>query len=366
MGGYTSTEKPRRSSRSYEQQTSTRINRGQRSDRNVGPSGKEWIKGDDFLDACTCTTNCKCRKSQRVLYRSKNNRKKGAESDSEETTYDSGEIRYILRDDLGRDCGDHSGCKKSDTESEKTTKRKKGKRKEEKPFEGFKEELLDALDERFQNMKKETQQRDKSGSPSRSPFGRPAMGTSPFGLYGANMDPRVAQQMGMGMGGDPYGIGMAGMGRMPHGLSDPLGGRSMRPPGRPRGGMAAAGMGFEDEISMADLDGIGPGNPYAPGNMINRGSIRPDLLSPLRARTGADFGGMDMGRSYSKAMRARDGMMQTRRMGKGGRRPHSDSNSDDFNIGILRRAGMQRRRNGGEAESPLRGMTDAASGLRSL
>lgn len=93
--------------------------------KTAGGSGKEWIKGDDFLDACICTTNCTCREGHRVLYRSRDD---GGDSDGE-GRYRSGEIRYILKKDLGKDCGDHSGCKKDDSEKEeKMSKKEKKKR----------------------------------------------------------------------------------------------------------------------------------------------------------------------------------------------------------------------------------------------
>ncbi|KAH7117862.1 hypothetical protein B0J11DRAFT_617681 [Dendryphion nanum] len=69
-------------------------------------SGHEWIQGDPFLDACMCTTTCTCRQGHRVLYREQND-------DGERM---SGEIRYILKNQIGRDCGDHSSCTKAETE----------------------------------------------------------------------------------------------------------------------------------------------------------------------------------------------------------------------------------------------------------
>lgn len=168
----------------------------------------------------------------------------------------------------------------------------------------------------------------------------------------SGIDPRMAQQMGMAMGADPYGMGgMApSMGRMPPGMTDPIGKRSMRPPGMPMGHMAGAGMDFEDEMSMADMDGIRPmgmGNPYA--GMMGKKPMRPDFMSPRRARGAAKFGGMDMDmdpmslHARASAMRCRAGMMGGRRQGRGGRRP--EFGSDDFDIGPSRRPGMSRRSN---------------------
>ncbi|KAF2277061.1 uncharacterized protein EI97DRAFT_307966 [Westerdykella ornata] len=53
------------------------------------------------LDACICTTNCTCRKGHRVVY---------FEDRDDGSGPLRGEIRYVLRDDLGKDCGDHSAC----------------------------------------------------------------------------------------------------------------------------------------------------------------------------------------------------------------------------------------------------------------
>jgi hypothetical protein len=371
MGAYAETEKRRKPSRSRtEPQTSARLNRGQPSNKKAGTSGKEWLEGDAFLDACTCTTNCSCRKSQRVLYRSRNDRRKGkgsgGDSDSEdEEEYGSGEIRYILKEDLGKDCGDHSGCKKNSHSSDssekegKNSKNKKNKdKKEEKrrkeEFEGFKDDLLEALDERFEDIKKASQQRGTSPSPAqRPPFGGgPSMRPSPFMMNGGNMDPRMAQQMGMMGGGDPYGMGMPDMSRMPPGMTNPTGKRPMGPPGMGMG--AGGGMGFEDD--MSDMDAMGVmnmgGNPYMQAGMMNyQKGMRPDFMSPKPRGKFGSGGGMGMGfdreqmAMYAKAMRGgggRGGMMGGG--GRGGRRPsYMESESDDFDFGPPSRSGMRQQ-----------------------
>ncbi|OAL48459.1 hypothetical protein IQ07DRAFT_681863 [Pyrenochaeta sp. DS3sAY3a] len=263
MGAYTtSAHKPRHLHRSNTAPpTSTRLNAGQPSatDRKVGPSGKEWLEGDAFLDACTCTTNCQCRKSQRVLYRSRDGRGTGGSGVGEgggedggyaDAEYGSGEIRYILKDDLGRDCGDHSGCKEDEREEKKRRKEKEKREKAEKKarekrekeeqrekeerrerekeereekaerFNGLKKDLLNALDERFDGLKKETQAHNQTQTHIQSPgprYQRPpaaifSTGPGPdMPTYmmpdDAGMDARLAQQtrlgMGMGMGMSP-------------------------------------------------------------------------------------------------------------------------------------------------------------------
>ncbi|PWO27207.1 Leo1 domain containing protein [Pyrenophora tritici-repentis] len=128
---------------------------------------------------------------------------------------------------VGRDCGDHSGCKKdkskksesgSEDSKKQKKKTKKEKRKEEKKeekkrkesFQGLKDDLLDALDSRFHDMNKaHQQQQPTSTTPPQPPhpFGGPGMGPSPFTMGGPHhMDPRIAQQMGM-MGGEGYRMG---------------------------------------------------------------------------------------------------------------------------------------------------------------
>lgn len=56
----------------------------------------------DSIDACICTTNCTCRKGHRVLY--------FEDRDGDPNSPLRGEIRYVLKDDIGKDCGDHSSC----------------------------------------------------------------------------------------------------------------------------------------------------------------------------------------------------------------------------------------------------------------
>ena len=383
MGAYAAEpDRPRRPSRSRtEPPTSTRLNRGHTGDRKVGPSGKEWIEGDSFLDACVCTTACKCRKSQRVLYRSRRDRNKGSESDDDGPDYGSGEIRFILKDDLGRDCGDHSGCnKKGDGDSEKEEKTKTAKKnKEEKErkeqFAGFKEELLEALNERFRDMKKDTQRgRAASSSPAPLPFGAQKMGPSPFMMDQPTMDPRLAQQMGMAMGADPYGMGTAGIARMPPSMMSPMGRQPIRPPGMQMGPMANAGMGFEDDMSLPDMDGMGSmglNNPYAMAGRLGKKPMRPSFMSPCGGKAGARFasGGMGQGKdtdpmasAYNRGskMRGGRGIMRNHRPGAGrGRQARADWESDSLDIGVLRRRKPARRGddNGDEDEYAMGAMT---------
>ncbi len=467
MGTYTAEGNPRptRPSRARtEPQTSTRLNRGQHSGGRVGPSGKEWIEGDGFLDACICTTSCKCRKSQRVLYRTRNDRRNtpGNESDDEEDgpEYGSGEIRYILKDDLGRNCDDHSGCNKRNEDSEKEERAKKGQKKREEQerkeqFAGLKEDLLEALDERFQNMKREKDklrdrmQKSPSSAPStpRPAFGMPNRGASapfnispsapfnmgqsnplnmgssaPFNMGQSNpmnmgnsapfnmappgptsnpfmmggmggmggsgsdpaiVDPRLAQQMGLSMGNDPYSIGgMPGMSRMPPGIPDlmskPPGMQAPRMPIRPMGGASMPFGGGGDDTSVEDIDGLGAlNNPYTFKGMMGKKPGRQSFMSPRRPKAGGKFavmgggGGFDKDSDHGAAMfsrggrvRGRGGMMGGRHpsgaVGGGRRRPATEWESDDFDIAALRRGRAARQGAGGDDED---GEDDALGGM---
>jgi hypothetical protein len=106
-----------------------KLNRGKPADQRAGPQGQEWIQGDPFLDACFCTTQCTCRKGHRMLYREK----------LDDGQMAQGEIRYLPKDLLGRDCGDHSGCNqiemerpRSGGEKRKAAERENGERGNEK------------------------------------------------------------------------------------------------------------------------------------------------------------------------------------------------------------------------------------------
>jgi hypothetical protein len=430
MGAYANAEKPRRPR--ADPQMSARLNRTQPSHTRVGPSGKEWIESDNaWLDACTCTTGCNCRKSHRVLYRAQNDPQhhQGSDSDDEETQdhlRTSGEIRYILKEDLGRDCGDHTACKKSssssgsddsscsssgkdDKKSNKKTKKKKKKKKklldkkqekkQQAKLDTFKDDVLEAVDERLLHLGKEGRHHqqqhypirrpDVSESSARQPFRGPNMGPPTFMMNNRSggggggmdidmdmdMDPRMAQHMGM-MSGDAYGTG-----RMPPGIAmaDPRGGkRGMMYPDMGMGmggmnmtrgggmGMGMGGGGFENDM-LSDMDDMGlgmnvnvnRGNPYlhsgggGGGGIMGKNGMRHNYMSHRGAagKPGRQFGnggaGMDMDQMaamYAKAMGGggRGGVM----MGGGGRgrRAQVNSPSDDFHLGpgpSMRSSGMR-------------------------
>ncbi|KAH5211580.1 hypothetical protein HBI62_202650 [Parastagonospora nodorum] len=287
MGAYAA-QSPRISRSHTSPTTAERIHR-----KTTGDSGKEWIKGDDFLDACICTTGCTCREGHRVLYRSRDD---GGDSDGE-GRYGSGEIRYILKKDLGKDCGDHSGCKRNDSEKEEKIS-KKEKKKEEKrrkeELQNLKDDMLEALDERLGAWRKAKSSKAGSVSSPRPPFaglgGPMGMGMDPNAMMN---DPVMAQKlasMGLGPlmpmppnmtvgGGHPYAMqaGIPGLSKMQAGMMDPQQQMGIRP------GQMPMGMSYEDEISIADMEGVGLGNQYLGREARGRGP-QPRFVDPTSRR----------------------------------------------------------------------------------
>lgn len=298
--------------------------------------GNEWIKGDSFLDACICTTSCTCREGHRVLYRSRDDGGASGTEGEGEGVYGQGEIRYILKKDLGRDCGDHDACKKGEgsdeelvgkKEKEKEKKKEEKKRKEE--MEELKEDLLEALDERFERMRKRGEGRSvrgESGSSSkagsvgspRMPYAglgggggaggfpgmnmglgmgmNPGAGPSAGTMGGGGMDPRMADmlgslpRMGMGTGIPPTTFAAAGGGANPYAaMNTGMPGQRPRQPGLPDPVRPTQmPMPFDDDISLADMEALNMGNPYLNPGLKNKG-----FLSRSPARGGGGPGNMD-------------------------------------------------------------------------
>jgi hypothetical protein len=354
MGAYAKNDKSSKLTRARtEPSTADRLNRRQSGGKTVGPSGKEWLKGDDFLDACICTTGCTCREGHRVLYRSRDDPYGDDDTDNERTRYRSGEIRYILKKDLGRDCGDHSACKSAESEKEGNSKksRKREAKEKKQQYEGLKDDILEAIDEKFDALKKEQKMKAPSVSSPRPPFAGLGAGLSPYAMGGPSMDPLIAQKIGMDMGGNPYAMGMPNMGNMPPGMPDPMTGRPMRPGHMPIGGIPG-GMGFEDEMSVVDTEGMGPlgmGNPYLASGMKGKG-MRPNFMSPRRQKRGGHPGlgamNMDMDMDQMSLYGRSRGM--GRRAPQNRRPRHPDLGSDDFDLGLRRPQTMNRRRESGD------------------
>jgi hypothetical protein len=245
-----------------------------------------------------------------------------------------------LKSKLGQDCGDHSGCKKSASSSESEGEIKRRKKKEEKrqkkQFNGLKEDMLEAIDERLEAIKKARSSKAPSVSSPRPPFAGFGQGPNAFGGIGDpnGITPLMAQKLGMG--GNPYAIGMQGMGKMLPGMMDPMSSRQLRP-----GQMPMGGMGFQDDLSIADMEGLAMGNPYLAGGMKGNG-MQSRFMSPGRRNPGG-LGDMDMDATalYGRGTGVRQGML--------GRRGPRDLHrrrfgSEDFDLGG-RRPGEKNRGN---------------------
>ncbi|KAH7067727.1 hypothetical protein FB567DRAFT_599378 [Paraphoma chrysanthemicola] len=342
MGAFAKAAKSPRLSRSRtEPTTADRLNRGQPDGRRVGPSGHEWLKGDSFLDACMCTTGCTCRKGHRVLYRSRDD-PAGSESEYEAgPRYTSGEIRYVLGSKLGQDCGDHSGCKKksasssSESESDAKRRKKKEEKTQKKQFQGLKEDVLEAIDQKLDAIKKARSSKASSLGSPRPPFAGLGAAPNAFGMGDpAAMDPLMARKLSMGnmgipMSANPYAMGMQGLGKLPPGMMDPMSGRQMRP-----GQMPIGAIGFEEDMSMGDMEGMAVGNPYLGGGMKSRG-MQARFISPGRRKD------MDPMAFYNRAG-GRGGMMGNRIPRDPRRRRFG---SDDFEV-PGGRLGLKDRGNG--------------------
>jgi hypothetical protein len=241
----------------------------------------------DGIDKCICTTNCKCRKGERAIKWYEGMAKIGGEDVPVRAKLNT---RYVLKDDIGKDCGDHSGCKKksssnpssssssSDTE---TSKSKKDKRKHKRRMKkAGRDDALDDLQVELEKMKQAAAM--KQGGP----YGAP-----PFTGYGPGnperYDPKTMKQM-MEMS-DPYGIGRVGSipptGKM-QGIYDSMTTRNPRLPRiPPEPGMR---MRSEDDGFLGDYEDLGgasPLNPYArPSAMRGKGQYSKSMPPKRRPR----------------------------------------------------------------------------------
>jgi hypothetical protein len=325
MGAYADTKAAKQPLRSHaDPHASMHLNRGQPSSQKIGSLGQEWLDGDAFLDACICTTSCSCRKSHRVLYRArKDDHKAGSDSDGEHHEYTSGEIRYVLKDDLGRDCGDHTECRENKIDSDKEDKSSKNKDRKEgkklqRQFRGFKDELLEALDERLDDMRKERRQRSEAQGPAWPSLGASGLGQSLNMVNNSpGLDARMAEEMGI-RNYDPYGVTVSRIDPLPHGFS----------------GLAAPGMrGHGNDVS--DMNDMGlhtdiKGNADMSPDMTmgKRNAMRPNLTSHhgAKAQNPGGRGGVveRHSSSGSSTSSARRGWA------------HRDYESDEFDVGVGR------------------------------
>lgn len=331
MGMYSAGAIPSQAGHKTASPVSKKINRSQPENRKVGPSGQEWIEGEDpWLDACVCTTNCDCRKGVRVLFRSK------AGGDNNE-----GEIRYILKDQLGRDCGDHSNCRNDCADSDgdvhnsrrKTKKEGKGRagkkdRDSESSFDMQEvRERMAEIQDRLDNMKPLGRRFKSSlgGLPGQRPlrgmmdgwdtrWAHTAAGTNPLAL---------------GMQHSPHAVGMD-----PRYSSRPSAATGMGPIREPWEGLPyEEGVSYGRIGGMADQAGIGiPAPDFRDPRHFKPSRRRGRFVrGGPQGHSGMELG-LGMGRGLDVGDRPARGRGFRRRPG-GGRQRRSDFDLEDDSVG---------------------------------
>ncbi|KAL5119317.1 hypothetical protein ACEQ8H_002804 [Pleosporales sp. CAS-2024a] len=212
----------------------------------TGKSG-EWLAGDPFLDACMCTTNCTCRQGHRVMYRSRDD---GGSADGGEGRCVQGEIRYVLKDDVGKDYGDHSGCtRKSDSEAED--------KKRKDAFQGFKADMLEVLDEKLKELNKAASARSSKAASVRS--SKAASARSSKAASARSSKAASARSSKAGSVNSPRPV-YAGLGGVDPVWRQKMAGLNM---GVPKHVTAPYdGDDDMDDMSMPSIMDIGRGNPY--------------------------------------------------------------------------------------------------------
>lgn len=234
----------------------------------------------DGIDACICTTNCKCRKGERAV------KWYGGMADigcKEVPVRAKLSTRNVLKDDIEKDCGDHSGCKgktgsnsssrysSSDTETPKSKKDRKSKKKP-----GKMENIVDLRAE-LERMKQVAAM--KEGDP---------YGPSPFAGYGPGRldgyDPEtMCRTMEMH---DPYGMGRVGgmdLTSKMQGTCDPMTTRISRPPRMPpKPGMRMRSQNDGVIEEYEDRGGASPLNPYARPSALRGKGKHSDSRQPER------------------------------------------------------------------------------------
>ncbi|KAJ4369551.1 hypothetical protein N0V86_009387 [Didymella sp. IMI 355093] len=238
----------------------------------------------DGIDTCICTTNCKCRKGERAVKWYEGMAKIGGEDVPVRAKLNT---RYVLEDDLGKDCGDHSRCKKSFSSSSSSSssssdteismsKKDKGKLKR-KMKKAWRDERLNDLQAELEKMKRAAAM--KQGG---------LFGASPFTGYSPGDPERYNSETMKRMVkmSDPYEIGRVGSipptGKM-QGISDPMTTRNPRLPRMPPKlgmRMRSEDDGFSGDYE--DTDSASPLNPHArPSAMRGKGQY-PKSMPPKR------------------------------------------------------------------------------------
>ncbi|KAF1925701.1 uncharacterized protein M421DRAFT_423537 [Didymella exigua CBS 183.55] len=304
----------------------------------------------DGIDTCICTTNCKCRKGERAVKWYEGMAKIGGEEVPVRAKLNT---RYVLKDDIGKDCGDHSGCKKKTGSSSscsssscdtETSRSKKSKRRDKKKANrAGKADMLDDLQVELDKIKQATAV--KQGDP---------YGSTPFGGYGSGTPgnyPKMTKQM-MEMH-DPYGMGRVGgmnaTGKL-QGMYDPMTTRNPRHARMPpKAGMRMRSEHTEFDKDREGLGGASPLNPYArPSAMRSKGRGSDSMLPKRRPRFGLRRD-PDSDSEPSASNRSRD----SKKGGMGGGRPRRnwdfEFDETDVSLGPRRQSAIRGfRSDGGE------------------
>ena len=115
-------------------------------------TNQAWIPGNPFLDACTCTTNCRCRRGHRVLYRKERRAREANDPDDTDARREEGEIRYVIpSDDTCQDCEHNASPRNSGAHAPAHRSTKRQQKQTRENFARLKEDLLEALDARLKS-----------------------------------------------------------------------------------------------------------------------------------------------------------------------------------------------------------------------
>jgi hypothetical protein len=302
----------------------------------MSTSGDGW---GDGIDTCTCTTNCKCRKGERATgwY-------EGVADIEGEQVPVRGKLntRWVLTDDLGKDCGDYTACNKSTKTSSNSSPSSSGTEasapkhsRKSKGKKNAKKERVDGLEALKPKNDKAKEAAALQGGTSYLP--------SPFARDGDDLGPNMLEHMERlrlaKTAGIPYGMsrvgGMDVTGRM-QGIYDFMttrNGRSPRIPPKPDG----MRMRFGDDGGCEDTGAASLGNPYAqPRARSGKGRYSHPSRSVLRAGLGFRREGREAASETESESKSsfRRGVRKTDRQAREGRfHPHFELDDADVSLG---------------------------------
>ena len=316
--------------------------------KHVHVSSDGW---GDGINTCICTTNCKCRKGERATgwY-------EGIVENTEgEEVPVRGKLntRWVLADDLGKDCGHHTTRRKSasssgsDTETSRSMQGNKHKNKNKKNAKKDRVERLEDLESKIDKMEEEAALR---------------RGSSPFAGQGYDLDPNMLEHIEglrtMKMTDDTHGmdrVGGMGATERTQGTYDPMTTRNKRGPRMPPkiDGMR---MRFGDDGNSDGYEysgGASPGNPYArPKTLSGKGRYG----HPFRSKPHASFGirgGTSVTESES-TLSARKSIHKNSRQARNGKlRPHFGLDDTDISLGPRRYTGIRRKHSSEESAAEM-------------